>query len=507
MTQLNFIARFVLALSVFVVALLGCSGYELESKRYEVEKAYFDAQKLVDNYSVKPELRTQQDYYLLVNAYLGVFHKFAENFPNLTKLDDLKPAEADASNLAGRSLLSASALLLSAEAIDSARSVLEYIINSPVMLKPHRYDALYAAGNIAEQQGRWFDAEQLYMLLLKEYYPPAIRGTLPNSNVMELPKKIAEHYVDIGEREEARKRAIWAVDYYKGILDNFPKVPLTMMATRLLAEMYSATGEYQLAVNMLQTVVDSTGRIFDPARSMIADLYLTRLNRAPEALVIYNDIINDGQDSLAIATAYIKLATLDFGDSRYQDGRNQLEKLRQRFPGLANVQAQAQMLKARSFDDEKNNERARQEYVALLNEFPNSIQALEVLAYMPEYFQRIGQPGLEQEWLRRSEQEIRSLAETNLNRRIGLQAASYLGTFLQRHNRFAEAITQFETLIKQYPRSPQAAEALYKIGFIYRNDLKQDDKALEAFREFLKQYPNSGVRPSVEAEIKKIEKS
>ncbi|MGB5106017.1 MAG: tetratricopeptide repeat protein [Candidatus Zixiibacteriota bacterium] len=499
--------RITFALFAIFLCLLGCSGYELESKRYQVEKAYFEAEKLVDNYSVKPELRTQQDYYLLVDAYMAVFRKFSENFSNLTTADNLAPAAADASNLAGRSLLSASALLLSAEAIDSAKNVLDYIINSPIMLPPHRFDALYAAGNIAEQQGRWFDAEQLYLQLLKEYYPPAIRGTLANNNVMELPKKLAEHYADIGEREEARKRALWAVDYYKGIVDSFPKVPMTMLATRLLAEMYSATGEFQKAVNMLETVVDSSGRMFDPARSMMADLYLTRLNRGPEAVRIYNEIIADGQDSLSIATSYMKLATLAFGDERYQDGRDHLEKLRQRFPRLANVQAQAQLLKARSFESEKNNERARQEYVALLNEFPNSIQALEVLAYMPEYFQRIGQPGLEQEWLRRSEQEIRNMAESNLNRRIGLQASSYLGTFLQRHNRFDDAITQFETLIKQYPRSPQAAEALYKIGYIYRNDLKKDDKALEAFREFLKQYPNSGVRPSVEAEIRKIEQS
>jgi TolA-binding protein len=497
------------SVSLFLIILifLGCSGYELEHKRYQVEQTYFDAEKLVTNYSVKPELRTPEDYHRLVDAYMLVFARFQENFPSLTTADNLSQPESEAVYLAGKSLLSAAALLLSAESVDSAKSLLAYVIASPFMPKQHHFDALFAAGNVAEEQGDWTHAEQFYLRLLKEYYPPVVHGIMPNNSVIELPRKLASHYVDMGDREEALKRSYWAIDYYKGLVDSFPKVPLTMMATRLLAEMYSATGDYQRAVDMLATVVDSTGRMFDPAKSMMADLYLTQLNRGDEAVSIYNDIINDGQDSLSIATAYVKLATLSFGAKNFQEGRDHLENLRERFPQLSNVQAQAQLLKARSFEDENNNERARQEYVALLNEFPNSIQALEVLAHMPEFFHRIGQTGLEQEWVRRSEQEFRKLAADNANSRTGLQAASYLGTFLQRQNRFDEAISQFETVIKQYPESPQAAEALYKIGYIYLKDLKNDSKALEAFREFLKQYPNSGVRPSVEAEVQKIEKS
>ncbi len=492
---------------IIILFVLGCSSYEIESKRYQVEKVYFEAEKLVTNYSVKPELRTRDDYYRLVDAYMLVYSRFNENFPNLSATDSLRQPESEAVYLAGKALLSASALLLSAESVDSARSLLTLVINSPIMPRQHHFDALFAAGNVAEQQGLWTEAEAFYLRLLKEYYPPVVRGILPNENVIDLPQKLAKHYADAGDRDEAIRKAHWAIDYYKTIIDSFPKVPLTMMATRLLAEMYSAVGDYQNAVAMLATVVDSTGRQFDPARSMMADLFLTRLNRGDEAVRIYNEIITDGQDSLSIATAYVKLATLSFAAKDYQAGRDQLDRLRQRFPNLANVQAQAQLLKARSFEDENNNERARQEYVTLLNEFPTSVQALEVLAHLPEYFRRIGQTGLEQEWLRRSEQEIRKLATGYASNRIGLQAASYLGTFLQRQNRFAEAITQFETVIKQYPESPQAAEALYKIGFIYRNDLKNDAKALEAFREFLKQYPNSGVRPSVETEIREIEQS
>lgn len=492
------------SLIVILIILAGCSGFQAENKRYQVEQAYFAADKLTQNYSVKPELRTERDYAALADAYLEVYYTFQKNFPDLNPQDSLELAALEASNLAGKALLSASALLMSSNHADSAKRILEFVINSPVMLNQHRFDALYAAGRVAEQEGHWSEAERYYMELLKKYYPPMVQGGNPNSDVIELPKKITQHYVDMGDTEQASQKVRWAIGYYEGILDSYPKIPMTMMATRLLAEMYTGIGEFQRSADLLATVVDSTGRIFDQAHALIADLYLTRLNRGNEAVGIYNDIIQSGQDSLSIATSYIKLATLAFNEKRFQEGRDFLEDLRKRFPRLSNVQAEAQLLKSRSFEREKNHERARQEYIALLNQFPETPQALEVLIWLPEYFDSIGQNSMAEEWRERSESELRKIASENTNRMIGLQASNLLGTYLLRRNRPTEAIAQFETLRQQYPSAPQAAEALFRIGFIYRYELKDNAKALATFQEFLKQYPGSSVRPSVEAEMKKI---
>lgn len=485
----------------------GCGSYDEEARRYEVEQAYFLADKTAKDYSVKPELRTPQDYLRLVDVYVKVYDIFKRNFPNADARDTTSKASAEASFLAGRSLLAASALLLSAEAIDSARSIFDLLLTSPAIQPRHRHDALYAAGKLAERDDRWAAAESLYNTLLQEAYPPLERGYYPIETVIELPKYITEHYVQLPDSVTARDRARRAIAYYKGIVDSFPKIPMTMMATRLLAEMYESVGDYRAAVATLETVVDSTGRIFDPAKAMIADLYLTQLNRPQDAVRMYNEIITGGIDSNTIAVAHLKLATLAFADGRYQEGRNYLDRLKERFRTVSGLQAQAQLARARSFEEEGNNERARQEYVALLNEYPLTAQALDVLVYLPDYFERIGQPRFQQEWTERAEQELRKIVDSQKNNQLGLQASSYLGTFLIRQKRFHDAIVQLETLRQDFPNTQEAATALMKIAVTYDKDLNDKARALETYREFLKQYPQSRVRSTVENEIRKLEQT
>ncbi len=494
---------------LFAIAgfLASCGGHDQAAKRYEVEQAFFEADRTVKSYSVKPELRTQEDYFRLVGTYIDVYRIYLRNFPQQDVLDTNSREAVEASYMAGRSLLAASALLLTADALDSAQAIFDILLNSKTIMPRHRHDALYAAGKLAERNGRWPQAEELYQTLLKEASPPVERGGYAIESVIELPRYIAEHYATSYDSTMALQKAREAIRYYQTLIDTYPKIPMTMMATRLLAEMLSAIGEYRQSAEVLSTVKDSTGRIFDPAKAMIADLYFTRLDRKADAVRMYKEIISDGIDSNTIATAHLKMAALSFADGRFQEGRDYLDKLKDRFRGLGNLQAQAQLARARSFEDEGNNERARQEYIALLNEYPNSIQALDVLVYLPEYFGRIGQKQLETEWTKRAENELKRLAEQHKNNQMGVQASSYLGTFLIRNKRFEDAIAQFETLRRQFPQSQESATALMKIALTYQNDLQDKPKALESYREFLKQYPQSRVRTTVENEIRKLESS
>jgi N-acetylmuramoyl-L-alanine amidase len=55
----------------------------------------------------------------------------------------------------------------------------------------------------------------------------------------------------------------------------------------------------------------------------------------------------------------------------------------------------------------------------------------------------------------------------------------------------ADAITQYEFLRKEYPGSKYRVDALFTIGQIYKEDLKDDGSAKSTFEEFLQRYPKS----------------
>lgn len=54
-----------------------------------------------------------------------------------------------------------------------------------------------------------------------------------------------------------------------------------------------------------------------------------------------------------------------------------------------------------------------------------------------------------------------------------------------------DAITQYEFLRKEYPGSRFRVDALFTIGQIYKEDLKDSDAAKASFEEFLQRYPKS----------------
>lgn len=67
------------------------------------------------------------------------------------------------------------------------------------------------------------------------------------------------------------------------------------------------------------------------------------------------------------------------------------------------------------------------------------------------------------------------------------------------------AIGQYEFLRREYPGSGARFEALFTIGQIYREDLKDDAKAKETFQEFLKRYPRHHLAADAKEAIAEID--
>ncbi len=492
-------------LLVCAILLVSCSGYQPEAKRYQVEKAFLDADKAVTNYGVKPELRSTQDYLNLVSGYQKVYSLFETLFPNLESKTSLSTTEREAAFLAGKALVVAANLLVTGGQPDSAVVILNQVIATKYFSPQHQSEALLLLGRTAERQGNWIDAEAAYAKLLELFYPPVVDKIFPAMDVMTLPKAIVEHYQSIGDTATALQKADWAISYYQKIVSSYPHNPLTMAATRLLAEAYNFKGDFQRSVSLLETVKDSTGNIVDAAKGMIADLYLGRLDRKNEAVQMYQDLVSKAGDSSVIASSLMKLATIEFANKRYDSGREYLHKLTNAFPRSTLLQIGAQQMLAQSFEDQGEYDRAKQEYLNLINAYPNTQQSLESMMYLPDFFKKIGQPVLAEQWVIKTEEKLKNLAKNSGDKRLILMAFSYLASFYSHNKMYDLAITQYLELRAQFPKSAQAADALLRVGMIYQFSKKDKVRALEAYKEFVKQYPTSVVRRTIEQEIRKLE--
>jgi TolA-binding protein len=327
----------------------------------------------------------------------------------------------------------------------------------------------------------------------------------PAMDVITLPKAMVEHYQSIGDTATALQKADWAISYYQKIVSSYPHNPLTLAAIRLLADAYNFKGDFQKSVDLLETVKDSTGNLLDAAKGMIADLYFGRLDRKVEAVQMYQDLVSRAGDSAVIASSLMKLATIEFTNKRYDSGRECLHKLTDAFPRSTALQIEAQQMLAQSFEDQGEYDRAKQEYLNLINGYPNTRQSLESMIYLPDFFKKIGQPVLAAQWVSKTEEKLKDLAKNSGDKSVILMAFSYLASFYEHNKMYDKAVTQYLELRARFPKSTQAADALLSVATIYQFSTKDKVRALEVYKEFLKQYPTSVVRKTVEQEIKKLE--
>jgi len=62
---------------------------------------------------------------------------------------------------------------------------------------------------------------------------------------------------------------------------------------------------------------------------------------------------------------------------------------------------------------------------------------------------------------------------------------------LQNKEQFEDATKMLEKLVKTYPEGKKADEALYKLGVIYANNLKDYNKSVNAYKKLVNDYPES----------------
>jgi len=59
----------------------------------------------------------------------------------------------------------------------------------------------------------------------------------------------------------------------------------------------------------------------------------------------------------------------------------------------------------------------------------------------------------------------------------------------QEESNFVGAIEAYQQIVKLFPKSPQAPQCQFMIGYLYANHLKNMDMARKAYQDFIHSYP------------------
>ena len=98
-----------------------------------------------------------------------------------------------------------------------------------------------------------------------------------------------------------------------------------------------------------------------------------------------------------------------------------------------------------------------------------------------------------------------NVAESYPQTNIAPQARFQHSNLIRKTGDFLSAIMGFQALIGQYPDNSLCDLALFEIGTIYENDLKDTSKAIENYETILVNYPMSMLVENVRKKIRSLE--
>jgi len=71
----------------------------------------------------------------------------------------------------------------------------------------------------------------------------------------------------------------------------------------------------------------------------------------------------------------------------------------------------------------------------------------------------------------------------------------------QEESNFQAAIDAYQDIVKRFPKSPQAAQCQFMVGYLYANHVKNLDMAKQAYQTFLRNYPDDALVKDAQWEL------
>jgi TolA-binding protein len=302
--------------------------------------------------------------------------------------------------------------------------------------------------------------------------------------------KAAALYRSLGERESA-KRAL------RTVVQDYPTSKSILEARLAIGEMYAEEGKIDLAEQEARRVSESEGPAAVKAAAMLSFGKLkAEESLFDEAEATFQSVVTRYVSTPAGDEALVELGKLELGDGDYTSAMKHLNTVASEDSADDSLRAEALFFIAQVYEKQHDLITAQKEYEELISKFPGS--SLAELAMIESGRDALNERGgtdtaRPAENIPRLETALRHAKEilprsASLFRRQALIIAAMTSRDLKR---YAEASQYFQSYAREYPNDFAAPEMLFELGSSSRNNASDYKKAITAFERILEDYPRS----------------
>ena len=479
-----------LILSIF---LLSCSDNPAVRLRYEAEKMYFDAEKkLKEAQAFSRQLSASQ-----VDQLYPVYSECIEFCYNaLDSIDaTIYPVEHnELQYLTFQSSMRLSQLFFSVRQLDSSITISNRLLKEVPLKKPQLLPTCLNLGQTLQASGQWDSALTVYNFVIEEFYPPIDNLGELILPAFTLPKHVYRIVSTIGDSVASVNEFNRAVAYYRKLADDHPGTKLFAAAHLTLADLYDETRQWNLELEALAAVADSSLPGFENVLLRIADVYGGRLNKFDTALAIYDNLLDglEAGDTTTAPTIVFKICLIKMDQGKYEESRGIINRLKKDYPKFFASTPMPQYTLARSLEMEGKWQRAESEYSLLIEKYRGSDEAMMALLYMIDYLRERGRTTESMRWFQQAEKHYTEVAFRGTGTLAEAKAMFYRAELRRRNKEYQRSADILMELFNKFPQSEPGRKALLAAANLYRDELKNKataDSLMNVWKQYL---PNAG---------------
>ncbi len=468
MNKVNVALTVLVALAMFA----GCSDNRAVRLRYEAEKKLYQAEKTLSTAQVDPRMVSPE---LLDQARQQLAEAAAFAMAALDSVNRLaSPIEyRELQMLATQATAELNHLLYAQRRYDESIDVLKRLLQNSELAPEELMVARVNLGRSLQASGRWDSALAVYNTAIESYYPPVNGKGELITPLFNLPASIFEVVARIGDSVGAQYEMQRAIVYYTDLAAQHPGTQIEASGRAMLARLYDATGQWQNEVAQLEALSDSTSQAYVSIRARIAEIHGLRLRDFNRALAMYDTLMArvGKADTVAYPDMLFRTALIKMEQKNYLAARDLLVDLKRDYRNFFGRTPPAQLALARTFELERNWDRAEVEYSVLIESYRGSDEAMGALLYVAKHYEQAGRKDQAERWYRDAEEYYQNLAKADAGGLMEAKAMSYRAELAARLQDWRGAAGLLTGIYEKFSHYEVGRQALLKAVGMHREQL------------------------------------
>ncbi|MEW5922414.1 MAG: tetratricopeptide repeat protein [Candidatus Zixiibacteriota bacterium] len=476
-THLPLVSRTFTVLMISIILLLaGCSGEKSKTIIYNAEKLYHQAEKLRQKAGIKPGLDNTDIYQQLKTAYFAATDYCWANIDSLA----VETFPDERKNLQSIGFMATNRLtqIYSAEKkYDSVIFVISQLLHFTNLEGIELLTARFNLARAYQSKGDLTDAVNIYHSLLDTFYPPVTDKNEIIAMVLNLPLQIIRTYQTIDNDSLANIESNTAEKYYQRLKTDWPGSAIENAALSNLARLYYDQARWDDAINQLNKLTDSSGRVDVEAAMMTAGILINGKKQYDRAIGIFDDLLGRVTDTTLIPVILLRKGIALFEKKDYQGCRKIMSEINDDYGYFYKQDPTPQKYIALSFDRLGDWNRAENEYKWLMDNYSVTGPAFDAYLTVAEHYKTVNNKELSDSWFQRADEFYNMMAGRYSGTAVEASAISYLAESARRREKWELAAKYLEQLYNRYPSTDHGRRALINAASIYREKFHNEAHA------------------------------